>query len=99
VVYTLWILRKSFDKEKKTREYITNKQTPEELIMRLIKNAHTLCTTTQQSLNKGTYVFLSLVDAKTNLMQQSKECHGRRLKSRLLIVNKQLAIDIKCISR
>jgi hypothetical protein len=41
------------------QEYITNKQIPEELIMRLIKNAHTLCTTAQQ-LNKCTYVFLSL---------------------------------------
>ena len=53
----------------------------------------------QQLLNKGTYVFLSLVDAKMNLMQQSKECHWRRLKSRLLIVNKQFTMDIKCISR
>jgi len=53
VVYTLWILRKSFG------EYITNKQIPEELIMRLIENTHTLCTTAQQLLKliKDTYVF------------------------------------------
>ncbi|HXX96755.1 MAG TPA: hypothetical protein VEL11_06525 [Candidatus Bathyarchaeia archaeon] len=40
-----------------TREYITNKQIPEELIMRLIENAHALCTTAQRLLSKGTYVF------------------------------------------
>jgi len=42
---------------KMIREYITNKQIPEELIMRLIENAHALCTTAQRLLSKGTYVF------------------------------------------
>jgi hypothetical protein len=48
---------------------------------------------------KARMFFLSLLDAKMNLMQQSKESHWRRLKSRLLIVNKQFTMDIKCISR